>query len=554
MQHFMKKSFGLLFWTFIMSISSNAQNILWEKSYGGKHDEILLDAISTPDYGYVLVGSSVSNKNGNKTDNNKGNFDYWVWKMTDKGDLDWQKSFGGDGMDILQSIKITTDGGFILAGTSSSSNEGEFAYDKKGECKGGSDLWIIKLDARGNELWQRTIGGNGQDILKSISQTTDGGFIIGGSSSSDVSPKKEDGQLDVFGKADNARGGLDYWIIKLDKSGVVEWQKTLGGIYNDELKSIIPTKDGFLVGGYSNSPESGDKTQNNIGIGDYWIVKLNTKGELLWQKTIGGNLDDHLYTLIDTKDGNFILGGNSNSEATQTKTVDNSNGTDFWVVKIDYNGSILWQQTYNYGKNDVLTSIVENPDGTLLLGGYAQSEASITSATRRGKLGGAVKGMSDKEGINDYIALKISATGEKLWEKTIGSQGDEVLTKLFEARDGSFLLAGTSNGGNSRDKNSAIGGKDFWVVKLKDMSKPEKVKVNLETFPNPAETFTNVVINFDYSEGLAKLIDINGRIIQEQKITGSHTIPVDLTNLSSGVYIINVVTNTNEESIKVIKK
>jgi hypothetical protein len=116
-----------------------SQDILWEKSYGGTHADYLFDAQPTADYGFILAGSSLSNKTGNKTDDNQGDLDYWIWKMDEKGDLDWQKSFGGSGFDLLQSIKNTRDGGFILAGTSSSRT----GFQKKEDCKGITDYWVI---------------------------------------------------------------------------------------------------------------------------------------------------------------------------------------------------------------------------------------------------------------------------------------------------------------------------------------------------------------------------------------------------------------------------
>lgn len=443
-------TFILIFPLIVFNINSYSQKIDWEKSYGGKHSEFLFDALPTPDYGFILAGSSISNKNGNKTDNNKGDLDYWVWKMDEKGEPDWQKSFGGHGVDLLQSIKLTKDAGFILAGTSTS-NKG---FDKSDDAKGDADFWIIKLDAKGGEQWQKTIGGSGQEKLQSIMRCDDDGYIIGGSSTSDKTEGDEKNTSDKSGKTEDSRGNLDYWIVKLDATGNVEWQKTIGGLYLDELKSIIRTKDGgYIVGGYSNSPISGDKTEDNIGIGDFWIIKLDDKGNIQWQRTIGGDGDDNLSTLIQTKDGGYIAGGNSNSGASGAKTKSNANGTDFWIVKFDTEGVITWQETYNYGKVDVLTSILENKDGTFLLGGYAQEEAGIT------KLGIGRK--SDKEGINDYIALKINNQGEEIWSKTVGSKGDEVLKKLFETRDGGYLLAGTSNGEKSRDKAANIGGSDF---------------------------------------------------------------------------------------------
>ena len=439
------------------STSITAQKILWEKSLGGKHGEYLYDAIATPDYGFILAGSSLSDKNGSKDESNKGDLDYWLWKMDEKGNLDWQKSFGGNQVDLLQSIAITSDGGFILGGTSSS-NKG---IDKREDCKGQEDFWVIKLNAKGQELWQKTIGGSGMEKLLSIAPTKDGGYILGGTSSSDRNDTK--GIDDPYGKWENSKGNLDYWVVKLDSEGTVEWQKTLGGKYHDELKSIHQTLDGgFILGGYSNSPVSGNKTAPNFGLGDYWVVKLNEDGNVQWQQTYGGDGDDNLFSLIPTKDGGYLLGGNSNSGATNSKSKTNKSGTDFWVIKVDEIGLIQWQDTYDFGKYDVLTSLVENKDGSFLIGGYAQSELG----NKQKSTSKTVK--ADKEGISDYIALKIDAEGKERWSKTVGSKGDEVLRKLLETRDGGYLLAGTSNGSISRDKKTAKGGNDFWVVKLKD--------------------------------------------------------------------------------------
>lgn len=523
-----------------------AQDILWERSYGGKHAEFLYDAQPTADYGFILAGSSISNKNGNKSEASKGNLDYWIWKMDEKGSPEWQKSYGGNGVDLLLSVRITSDGGFILAGISNSSVSG----DKKEASKGQEDFWIIKLDANGQEIWQRTIGGSGQEKLLSITQTKDGGYVLGGSSSSDKSEADEKGVVDKYGKKENSRGNLDYWVVKLDSKGEIEWDKTIGGKYVDELKSIEQTKDGgFILGGYSNSPESGDKSQKSFGLGDYWIVKLDKEGAIEWQETMGGDKDDNLFVLTQTNDGGFIAGGNSNSGTSNSKTKSNRNGTDFWVVKLNESGSILWQETYNYGKLDVLTSIVENPDGTFLIGGYAQSEAKFNSNKSLGK---NIK--TDKEGINDYVALKIKADGEEIWTQTVGSKGDELLKKLFETRDGGYILAGTSKGEVSRDKNSFKGGSDFWIVKLRDKDKKHKDKENIEAIPNPTNTFTNAIVGYDYKKGTATLYDLSGRMINSVKISGERTIPMDLSGLPQGIYVIEVKTDVSTDGVKVIKK
>lgn len=394
-----------------------AQDVLWEKSFGGKHAEYLSDAVPTADYGFILAGSSLSSKSGNKTSLGEGDLDYWIWKMDEKGEMEWQKSFGGSGSDFLQCIRLTRDGGFFLAGHSNSPKSKQKLHDSHGDY----DFWVIKLDAGGGEQWQKSIGGSGDDKLMTADQTKDGGYILGGSSSSERNGDK----------VEKGFGSMDYWIVKLGREGNIEWQKTYGGMYFDELRSIQQTRDGgYIVGGYSNSPDSGNKSDKNQGIGDYWILKLDRMGDVEWQKVIGGDRDDQLAVVHQTIDGGYILGGNSNSQPSYSKSKGNGKGTDFWVVKLDENGDVKWQETYDFGTWDILTSIVENKDKTLLVGGYAKSEMNTTK---------------DEKGINDYIALKMTDKGVVLWQKTVGSDGDDALKKLIETRDGAFILAGTSS-------------------------------------------------------------------------------------------------------------
>jgi hypothetical protein len=636
--------------------TAHSQDILWEKSYGGKHAEYLFDAQATADYGFILAGSSLSNKTGNKTDNNNGDLDYWVWKMDEKGELDWQKSFGGSGFDLLQSIKNTRDGGFILAGTSSSN----VGFQKKDSCRGVTDFWVIKLDAKGEEQWQKTIGGSGQDELLCAFQTRDGGYMLGGSSSSSPAiiendnpneKKALDVKPDLYAKSEKSRGNMDYWIVKLDKEGAIQWQKTYGGEYADLLRSMEQTKDGgYIMGGYSNSSQSGEKTDANTGIGDYWIVKIDDLGGIEWQKTYGGNGDNQLYVIHQTEDGGYIAGGNSNSTTPLTAMGGNvRSGTDYWVLKMDEKGIITWSETYDFGKIDILTSLVENKDHTYLIGGYSSPSTSFGEEQKTSK---------DETGINDYIALKIDDKGEILWDKTVGSNGEDILRKLIETRDGGYLLAGTSNAqsssgavnklskkfdngvqneqlqnatnnvnntlaettnnvndalkeklttatdkineavnketdsrfkfginaptgtlslpslgsGNSsnpssgllpnglnekkipasRDKHTNFGSNDFWVVKLKDKTKPKVIKATIEVIPNPVVTFTNVIIGYEFENGTATVVDMMGRILQQFSIS-SRTVPVDLSRYPDGVYVVNIKTNVQSDGVKVIK-
>ncbi|MBD3582195.1 T9SS type A sorting domain-containing protein [Flavobacterium sp. D33] len=321
-------------------------------------------------------------------------------------------------MDILQSIRLTPDGGFILAGTSTSGK----GLDKTEGARGLSDFWVIKLDAGGGLQWQKTIGGIDSDELVAVLVSKDGKYLLGGTSASGISGEK----------TDKNRGGTDLWIVQLDGSGNIEWQQTYGGLYNEQLRGLCPAPSGgYMVLGYTNSPESDEKKGKGFGKGDFWVLRLDVRGEQLWQQTFGGDLDDQPFTILALNNGDYLLGGNSASGTSGNKTTSARSGSDFWVVRMDEQGNSVWQESYDFGKYDILTSLTENPDGSILIGGHAKTET-------RGK-------SKEEEGINDYIALKVKANGEEIWNRHLGSDGDDILRKLIQTRDGGYLLAGTSN-------------------------------------------------------------------------------------------------------------
>ena len=530
---FIRKIFFLIF--SLLPATSIAQNILWEKSYGGLHTEYLFDAYPTMDNGFILAGSSLSDASGNKEANNIHALDYWICKMDEAGSMEWDRSFGGNGMDVLISLAYTAEGGFILAGNSNSLKS-EFKQEAN---RGQEDIWVIKLRPDGEEEWQKTIGGSGKDIVKKILQTSDGGYIIGGSSSS---PGIEKESSKVEKKSTNY-GNLDYWLIKLNAEGVIEWERTYGGSYKDQLECISLTRDnGFIIGGYSNSPASLTKLDNPIGAGgDYWILKLDGNGNIEWQKTLGGDGDDHLHQIIQTKDNGYIVGGSSSSQYGGSKTKANGKGIDFWVVKLDEFGDINWQETYDFGEIDVLTSLVESKDGSLLIGGYIENKNYFQKVSAK------------DEGINDFVLIKVAEDGEELWKTFVGSSGHEILRKVIITRDGDYVLAGTSRGENSRDKNTKKGRSDFWLVKLADEDKEEEPDLpGLEAFPNPTKGFTNIIVNHEFSEATATVYDIRGRKLQHFEIT-SRTVPINLERYMEGIYIVNIVTDIKTQAVKIIK-
>jgi hypothetical protein len=342
-----------------------AGKIQWQNNIGGVANDYLYSIKQTSDGGYILGGNSDSYISGDKTEYTQSTSDYWVLKLDSAGNIQWQNTIGGGGNEYLYSIQQTSDGGYVLGGYSESIISG----DKTENRKGNGDYWVVKLDTAGNIQWQKTIGENNYDYLYSIQQTSDGGYILGGYSNSNMAGDKT-GNLDGF-------EFYDYWVVKLDAAGNIQWQNTIGGKANDYLRSIRQTSDGgYILGGYSNSVISGDKTGNSQGLNDYWVVKLDAAGTIQWQSTIGGKGDDYLYSIQQTSDGGYILGGYSNSVISGNKTEKPLGLNDYWVVKLDAAGAIQWQKAMGGRGNDYLMFIQQTSGGGYILGGYSDSGIS----------------------------------------------------------------------------------------------------------------------------------------------------------------------------------
>ena len=278
-------------------------------------------------------------------------------------EIQWQNAIGGLGGDILTSLENTDDGGYILGGYSDSGISG----DKSEINRGDNDYWVVKIDASGNIAWDKTFGGSAGDQLLAIKQTSDGGYILAGFSNSGISGDK----------TESSSGGNDYWIIKINSFGLQEWQNTIGGSSDDYLTSIVQTPDGgFLLGGSSHSGISGDKTEAVLGFDDYWLVKTDNMGNIVWQNTIGGNGNEALTSLNTTSDGNFIVGGYSDSGLSGDKTEASNGLFDYWIIKLDISGNIIWQNTIGGASNDNLGSIVQTNEGGFIIAGQSSSGIS----------------------------------------------------------------------------------------------------------------------------------------------------------------------------------
>ena len=295
-------------------------NILWQNTIGGSQLDMLTDIKRTSDGGYFIAGYSNSSVSGDKTENSPGNFDFWIVKLDGNGNIQWQNTIGGTGGDWPFSLDECVDGSFIIGGNSYS----PVGFDKSEPPRGGIDYWVVKIDVNGNKLWDRTFGGVFAEQLLSTRQTSDGGFIVAGSSYSGIS----------FDKTVPNSGGQDLWLVKLDPNGNPLWQNGYGGTDDDVAVVIHEKDDKFFIGVYSNSGIGGQKTELGQGLLDYWIICTDSTGNIFWQNTIGGSGSDLFTDLNLTPDGNLIAGGYSSSPVSGDKTDISRGSTDFWIMKL----------------------------------------------------------------------------------------------------------------------------------------------------------------------------------------------------------------------------
>ncbi|GAB0156163.1 hypothetical protein CHRYSEOSP005_14270 [Chryseobacterium sp. Alg-005] len=505
----------------ILLLSSVAKSqiptIQWQKSFGGSNNETAKSIIQTPDGGYITAGFSKSS-DGNATIN-QGDNDFWVVKMDALGTFQWQKSLGGSGDDQANSICTTSDGGYVIAGFTNSSN-GDITLNK-----GSSDYWIVKLDALGNIVWQKTYGGQAPDIATSVKQTTDGGYIVTGYSSSSNG--------DITGN--HSQNTTDYWVVKLDSSGNLQWQKALGGTSNERAFEIQQTSDGgYIVSGDTYSSNSGDVSSAALGSGrDFWIVKLGNTGNITWEKRFGGSGEDNAYSIHQTSDSGYIVSGTTTS-INGNISFNNGQG-DFWIIKLDALGNLQWEKALGSVTYDQAYSVKQTPDGNYIATGYLSSNTGVAE--------------SEPLASTQYWIVKLDTLGNLLWHKSYGGSGNEAAYSIISTTDGGLAVAGYSNTNpNNGDVTGNHGQLDFWILKLSGSKELGTMENNAPEkpilYPNPTKDFVH--INHLPKESIVTIFDGAGRKVFSKKYSQTN-ISIETSTFASGVYIVQI--NSEEKSI-----
>ncbi len=496
-------------------IKAQDSSILWQKTIGGSTLDVVYSLHSTSDGGYVLGGYSNSNASGEKSENSRGLMDAWIVKTDASGTILWDRTYGGSGDDFMTSISETSDGGFIVGVGSNSNISGE----KSENSRGGLDYWLLKLDVSGDLEWQKTYGGAQPDFDVHVFQTSDGGYFVSGYSDSNVSGDK----------TDPTNGQRDYWVLKLNSSGNIIWQKSLGGSTLDRgIISIEIAEGGFLIGGHSDSNISGDKSENSRGLFDNWLVKLDTNGNVQWDKTYGGNDNDIVRDIIQIEDG-FIVGGYSHSGISGDKIGELRGVVDYWIYKINDGGSMVWQKTIGGSQTDYLRTVRQKADGNYLVTGYSNSNASGEKS-------------DNSNGGYDMWFLLLDSAGEILGQNTIGGSADESSGYSVILDDGYiFAVASDSNQSGDKTENSR-GEEDYWLFKTTNnllgiTSLEEQASVSV--YPNPTRGNLWVDLGKTYHNAEISVIDWVGQTIFSQNFASAHKEEIYLS-VPPGIYLVKI--------------
>lgn len=417
----------------------------WDKTLGGSATDVPTAMVTTNDGGMVIAGYSSSTQSGNKTEVSRGGVDFWLVKVDANGQKVWEKAIGGSGDDYAMQLVALADGGFVVAGYSDSGASG----DKTDASRGETDYWVVKVNSVGQKLWDKTYGGTASDEALAIALAPDGNFWLAGSSTSGIGGDKTERNY----------GERDYWVLKLSNTGQKLWDKTIGGRANDHLSCMALTPEGMLLVGSSNSDISNDKTERNKGdkpsTPDYWVVNINNDGQKLSDKTLGGNLSDIPTTVISDSKGGFVIAGYSNSGISTDKTESTDKfDNDYWLVGINGSGQKLWDKTLGGDQSDIAHSIIRPADGGFMVVG--------TSLSGVGRDKSAVNASSS----TDYWLVKISESGQKIWDKTLLADQTENVPRLM-LLSSNLMLIGASKSGMYGDKTEANRGDfDYWLLGL----------------------------------------------------------------------------------------
>ena len=315
-------SFGAGMTDFYLVKTDASGDMVWNRTYGGANEEEAYSVIQTSDGGYAIAGRTKSFGVGYSED-------FWLVKTYANGTMEWSRSYGETGIEIAYSVVQTDDGGYAIGGET-----GAWSEER--------DMWLVKTDATGNMQWNKTYGlaGNIVEFCRSVVQTTDGGYALSGF-------------------RETVGGDSDAYLVKTDVDGNMQWNVTYGGTEKDYASWIIQTEDGgYAVAGHTKSFGAGNY--------DFWLIKTDSNGAMQWDRTYGGANDEDARCVIQTESGGYMLVG-------ATGVLGVTDSWDAWLIGTDASGNMIWNETYGGASEDWLYSLIQTVDKGYAMAGFTKS-------------------------------------------------------------------------------------------------------------------------------------------------------------------------------------
>ncbi|MEO8086195.1 MAG: T9SS type A sorting domain-containing protein [Bacteroidota bacterium] len=442
--------------------SDGTGNLQWQICLGGTNDDLGTKAIQVSDGGYLISGAT--NSNDGDVSGNHGGSDTWVIKLDSMGSIQWQKCFGGSSYeDRTQSIIETNDHDFIIT-SSTLSNDGDVSGNHDVNFW---DIWIIKIDNNGSLLLQKCIGGTQNDHPTDLFQTREGNFLL----TAEIHSSDGDITTTTYG------GWTDFWISLLDTNLNIIWQSVYGGSGDDLARSAKQTRDGgFVIGGSTTSNDFDVSGNHSIISQDYWLIKIDSTGDLQWQKCLGGMHFEDAFSIDTTLDGGILIAGISESEDGDITAAVDTLSSNWWVVKLDSVGTILWDKSLGGSDQEEAQAIRTTPDGGCIILGYTSSnDLDVTGGGYHGgqdfwavKLSSTNVGIFANQNLVTDFTLYLAPVTNNLTLNFFANGNERIQLQLLDMT-GRVLLSkplGVTEGFNQQEVHVGSLSAGMYIVRL----------------------------------------------------------------------------------------